>query len=57
VEKLQSENERLRRGGVTEEDRRLESAEKRVATEKKRGDRLEGELQVYRNVRSACSAH
>ena len=45
AEKLKLENERLRRGG-TPEEKRLNEADKRAQTEKKRADGLDAELKI-----------
>jgi DNA repair exonuclease SbcCD ATPase subunit len=44
VDKMRGENDRLRRGGVQEDDRKGGEAEKRAAQEKKRADKLEVEI-------------
>ena len=44
VEKVRNENERLRRGGVMEDDRKLAEVEKKYSIERKKADKLQQEL-------------
>lgn len=44
VDKLQGENDRLKRGGVGEDDRKLADAERRANVEKKRAEKLDAEV-------------
>jgi chromosome segregation ATPase len=46
VEKLRSENERLRRGGVQEDERKLIELEKKANLDKKKADKLEAEVSI-----------